>query len=147
MKYSEAKMGRTFVIRLEDGDILHESIERFAKENRIQAAALIIIGGADEGSRMVVGPAESRADAIISVTTELQGVHEVTGTGTIFPNGQGEPILHMHLAAGRGEETRTGCVRVGVKTWHVLEVILFELLESSGRRLPDAATGFELLCP
>lgn len=29
MKYSEAKQGRIFVIRLEDGDIVHEELERF----------------------------------------------------------------------------------------------------------------------
>ena len=29
MKYSEAKQGRVFIIRLEDGDVLHESIEAF----------------------------------------------------------------------------------------------------------------------
>lgn len=32
MKYSEAKQGRIFVIRLEDGDIVHEELERFARE-------------------------------------------------------------------------------------------------------------------
>ncbi len=31
MKYSEAKQGRVFVIRLEDGDIVHEELEMFAK--------------------------------------------------------------------------------------------------------------------
>lgn len=30
MKYSEAKQGRIFVIRLEDGDVIHEEIEKFA---------------------------------------------------------------------------------------------------------------------
>lgn len=51
MKYSQAKQGRIFVIRLEDGDVVHEEIERLAREQRIEAAALIIIGGADESSR------------------------------------------------------------------------------------------------
>ena len=32
MKYSQARQGRTFVIRLEDGDIVHEKIEQFARE-------------------------------------------------------------------------------------------------------------------
>jgi len=35
MKYSEAERGRVFVIRLEDGDVIHESIEGFAKEHGI----------------------------------------------------------------------------------------------------------------
>lgn len=30
MKYTEAKIGRAFVLRLEDGDILHEELEQFA---------------------------------------------------------------------------------------------------------------------
>lgn len=37
MKYSEAKQGRTFVIRLEDGDIIHEEIEQFAKDHSINS--------------------------------------------------------------------------------------------------------------
>ena len=45
MKYSEAKPGRVFVLRLEDGDILHESIEAFAIEHEIMAASLIALGG------------------------------------------------------------------------------------------------------
>ena len=48
MKYSQAKQGRVFVIRLEDGDVVHEEIEKFAREKGIKAAALIIIGGADK---------------------------------------------------------------------------------------------------
>ena len=47
MKYSQAKQRRIFVIRLEDGDIVHEEIEKFARNQSIKAAALIIIGGAD----------------------------------------------------------------------------------------------------
>ncbi len=30
MKYSQARLGRIFVIRLEDGDIIHEELEKFA---------------------------------------------------------------------------------------------------------------------
>ena len=47
MKYSQAKQGHIFVIRLEDGDIVHKEIERFARNQSIKAAALIIIVGAD----------------------------------------------------------------------------------------------------
>ena len=63
MKFSEAKPGRFFILRLEDGDILHECIESFARERNIRAAALIAMGGADAGSKLVVGPAEGRQSA------------------------------------------------------------------------------------
>ena len=54
MKYSEATLGRVFVLRLEDGDIVHEEIEAFAQEHGIRSAAVLVLGGADEGSRLVV---------------------------------------------------------------------------------------------
>ena len=64
MKYSKASRGRTFVMRLEDGEILHEVIENFAAEHSINAASLIVIGGADDGSRLIVGPEDGRAETI-----------------------------------------------------------------------------------
>lgn len=147
MRYSEAKQGRVFVIRLEDGDILHESIEAFARDHGVRAAMLIALGGADGDSTLVVGPEEGRTSPVLPMTHLLGDVHEVAGVGTIFPNEEGQPILHMHVAAGRGGETITGCVRAGLRVWQVLEVVLWELTETTGRRVLDTTTGFELLVP
>ena len=147
MKYSEAKQGRVFVIRLEDGDILHEEIEKFAAVQGIRAAALLAVGGADKGSALVVGPAEGRVNPIVPLEHILSDVHEVAGVGTLFPDDTGKPVLHMHGAFGRKDATVTGCVRAGVRVWHVLEVILLELAESKATRQPDEATGFKLLQP
>lgn len=147
MKYSQAKQGRIFVIRLEDGEILHEEIEGFAQKQGVQAAALIVVGGADAGSRLVVGPAQARAKPVQPLEHIIDNVHEIVGAGTLFPDEKGTPILHMHIAGGRKDATVTGCVRKGVKVWHVMEVILWELLDTSAARLLDAETGFELLNP
>ncbi|MCG8614694.1 MAG: DNA-binding protein [Desulfobacterales bacterium] len=147
MKYSEATPGRVFVIRLEDGDVVHETLEQFAKDHAVKAASLIILGGADKGSVLVTGPAQGRVTPIVPTTAELDNVHEISGTGTIFPNADGEPVLHMHMACGRGTSTVTGCIRSGVKVWQVMEVVMYELTETTGTRLPDAATGFDLLIP
>ena len=38
MRYTEARPGRVFILRLEYGDIVHETIERFAVEHNIVAA-------------------------------------------------------------------------------------------------------------
>lgn len=147
MKYCQARQGRIFIIRLEDGDIVHESIEAFAREQSIRSAALIIVGGADKGSRLVVGPQDGRAEKIVPMTHVLENVHEVAGTGTIFPDAKGNPVLHMHMACGRDDDTVTGCVRSGVVVWHVMEVVLFELVDNMAKRAFDAATGFDLLKP
>lgn len=147
MRYSEAKSGRIFVLRLEDGEVLHEVIETFAAEKEIRSATVEVLGGADCGSRLVVGPQEDRAVPPVPQKVSLRGVHEVAGVGTIFPDDSGNPILHLHLACGRGEQTVTGCVRAGVKTWHVLEVIIRELLDTPACRRKDSVTGFKLLDP
>lgn len=147
MKYSEAAQGRIFVIRLEDGDIVHESIESFCREQSVSAAALIVIGGADKTSRLVVGPQDGRTEKIVPMTHLLANVHEVAGTGTVFPDKEGKPVLHMHMACGRNNDTVTGCVRTGVQVWQVMEVVLFELINTRAGRFYDPATGFELLTP
>ena len=147
MQYSQANYGRVFVIRLEDGDILHESIEQLAKDENIRSAALVAVGGADQGSRLVVGPEAGRAVDIQPMHHVLENVHEIAGTGTLFPDDEGQPVLHMHLACGREDATVTGCVRSGVRVWHVMEVILFELLDSDAQRVYDKETGFKLLQP
>ena len=147
MKYSEVKQGRVFLIRLEDGETVHEEIENFAREQSITAAAMIIIGGADEGSKLVVGPERGRSKPINPMEHILDNVHEISGTGTIFPDDKENPVLHMHMACGRKSSAVTGCVRRGVKVWHTMEAVLFELVDSNAARVLEPETGFKLLRP
>ena len=147
MKYSEARQGRIFVIRLEDGDVVHEEIERLAREKSIQGAALIVVGGADKDSKLVVGPEQGRTTPASPMSHVLDNVHEIVGTGTLFPDEQGNPVLHMHMACGRESSTVTGCIRQGVKVWHIMEVILIELVDTTGVRVLESSLGFKLLAP
>ena len=147
MKHSQAQLGRVFVIRLEDGDIVHEAIERFAREESIEAASLIVLGGADQESTLVVGPERGRTTPPVPMEHVLDNVHEVAGVGTLFPDDEGNPVLHMHIACGRTVSTITGCVRRGVKVWQVMEVVLFELVDTTAVRRLDPKTGFALLHP
>jgi predicted DNA-binding protein with PD1-like motif len=147
MQYSQAQQGRIFVLRLEDGEVVHEKIEQFARDKGISAAALIILGGAAGESRLVVGPERGDARPVTPATHILGDVHEVAGTGTLFPDEEGSPMLHLHMACGRGNHTVTGCVRAGVKVWQIMEIILFELTDTPGRRVIDPGLGFNLLQP
>jgi predicted DNA-binding protein with PD1-like motif len=147
MKFSQARQGRIFVLRLEDVEIVHEVIERFATEQKITAATLLILGGADDGSRLVVGPEEDRGLPLNPIQRVLENAHEVAGTGTLFPDETGTPLLHMHMACGRKEETITGCIRAGVKVWHVMEAVIFELLDTTAKRLIEQPLGIKLLQP
>jgi predicted DNA-binding protein with PD1-like motif len=145
MQYEEAKQGRVFVLRLEHGETVHEVIEAFARKKNISAAAVLALGGVDEKSRLVVGPEESQARPILPMIQVLDNVHEVAGLGSLFPDESGELVLHMHMACGRKSQTITGCIRSGVQVWQILEVIVFELVETTGRRIFDPDLGFNLL--
>ena len=147
MKFSECKQGRTFVIRLEHGDVLHDEIEKFAREMSIMAGMLVVVGGADRGSTLVTGPENGDIFPVTPMTRALDNVHEIAGTGTLFPDENGRLLLHMHIACGRGKTTTTGCVREGVKVWQVMEVILIELTQTESARILDTKTGFHLLNP
>ncbi|MBM4274073.1 MAG: DUF296 domain-containing protein [Deltaproteobacteria bacterium] len=145
MQYSEGKLGRVFVLRLEEGEKLNDTIEAFAREHRIGCAMAIFLGGSGDGSKVVVGPEANRGDAIIPMLYTLGGAQEVLAVGTLFPNEAGEPLLHMHAAAGREGGATVGCTRAGVEVWLVGEVLLLEILGAEAVRKKDAKTGFQLL--
>ncbi|ADW18258.1 protein of unknown function DUF296 [Desulfobulbus propionicus DSM 2032] len=147
MRFAQARQGRVFIVRLEDGEIVHEVIERFAAEQQIEAASLLVVGGADDGSRLVVGPREDRGLPLEAMHWPLEHAHEVAGVGTLFRDEQGTPLVHLHMACGRGGQTITGCIRTGVRVWHVMEVIVHELVGSSARRAVEEPLGLKLLQP
>ena len=111
MEYSEAKLGRIFVIRLHDGDILPDTIDLFAQNHCITRGFCVMIGGVDKESTFVSGPQKSDEIPVEVIFSKLEAVHEILAIGTIFPNENEEPKLHMHAAAGRKDETKTGCIR------------------------------------
>ena len=147
VRYSTAGLGRVFVLRLDDGDVVHEAIEQVARDEGVLRAAVLVLGGADDGSRVVVGPEDGRAAVIEPMERVLHGVHEMAGVGTLFPDAEGGPRLHLHAAFGRDDRVTAGCIRRGVTTWVVGEVVVIELVGSEGMRRRDPATGFELLEP
>ena len=146
MKYSQGKIGRVFVIRLEDGDELPGCIEKFAAEHKISVGQAILVGGIGSGE-IVSGPRKNKELPIDPMLIPIDGVHEVVGVGVLAPDRKGTPQLHLHAALGRAGKTTTGCLRMGVKTWLVGEVILYEILGADVARLPDKDSGFELLTP
>lgn len=144
MKASEGKLGRVFVIRLEDGDKIPASIERFAAEKKISVGQVILIGGIGDGE-VVVGPRRTHEMPPEPMLLPVDGAHEVTGVGIIAPDKNGKPKLHIHASLGRAGKTTTGCLRPGVTTWLVGEVVIVEILGTDAVRLPDKKATFELL--
>lgn len=144
MKASEGRIGRVFLIRLEDGDILPACIEQFAAEHGVTAGYALLLGGIGSGE-VIVGPRDSSAMPPDPMALPIDGAHEVSGVGILAPGPDGKPTLHVHAALGRAGRTMTGCLRKGVKTWVVGEAILVEISGAQARRLQDEKCGFALL--
>ena len=142
-KVSEGKVGRVFVVRLEDGDRLPDAIEDLAKEKNIRAASVILLGGIRRG-KVVVGP-ETPEVPPKPMTKDFLDVHEIAAVGTIFANTQGKATLHLHGALGRDGRTITGCTRTGVEVWLIAEAIITEITDTNAQRV--LADGLELLEP
>ena len=145
MQFTEAKLGRVFVLRLHDGDHLPDVLESFAVENQISSALCFFLGGVKEKGRVVVGPKDGYALPPEPMVTLLKGVHEACGVGTIFADEEGKPKLHMHASFGRNDKTVTGCVRMGMDVWRIGEVIVLELTGTTAHRARDKETAFEFL--
>jgi predicted DNA-binding protein with PD1-like motif len=146
MQYSEARQGRIFVIKLDGGEKIPGALEEFAREQGVQRAYCILVGGIDDGSKIIVGPERMIGDEKpVPIQYELEGRHEVLGTGTLFPDEDGNPVLHLHVAAGRKGKTSTGCSRAGLIAWNIIEVVFIELIDERGTRMLDRATGFKKL--
>jgi len=144
MKVSEGRLGRVFMIRLEEGDVIPSCLEHFAGEKGVSVGYVLLVGGIGDGE-VVVGPRDSRAKEPEPMYLPVDGAHEVVGVGIIAPGEDGKPVLHIHGALGRSGQTMTGCLRPGVKTWLVGEAIMYEILGVDAKRILDEESNLVLL--
>lgn len=139
MEYTKGTIGRVFVARVDHGDDLIAELEKLAKFENIESAMFILLGAVKK-AKLVTGPKENIIPPEI-MWTEYNDVHEVVGIGNIFPE-NGNPKIHLHTAAGRGECVKVGCMRGDSETFMVLEVFILEINGISASRVFDNARGF-----
>ncbi len=142
MKYTKGTIGRVFLVRFEDEDILIEKLGVLARKEKIRAATLIFLGALKKGI-LVTGPKKP----VIPPEPNMVGFKdgwEVMGIGTIFTNKSG-PQLHIHSSMGKKNRVLTGCVRGESKVFLVIEAIIFELKGVKATKSPDPKTGLNLL--
>jgi len=142
MRYTKGTIGRVFVMKFDDGDILLKEIERFARAEDIRSATLIFLGALKSGT-LVTGPQKP----VIPPDPhwkDFKGAWEVFGIGTIFSNKNG-PQIHIHTAMGKKDMTLTGCVRKRSSVFLVIEAIVFELKGIRASKKTDPLTGLNLL--
>ncbi|MDD3233039.1 MAG: DNA-binding protein [Candidatus Methanomethylophilus sp.] len=145
MKAAEMRTGRVFVLRLETGEHLKEKVEEFAAAHHIVSATITAVGGVQAGSRLVSGPQLPVGGRIDPIIYTVDAPSELTGTGTVFSDEQGKPVMHMHGSVGRNGRSVTGCFRQDIVAWLVLEVVITELVGNGPVRRFDPAVGGQVM--
>jgi len=142
MKYTQGTLGRVFLVKFENNDILIPDLSRLAKQKKIKAATLIFIGALREGD-LVTGPKKPVIPPQPNKMVFKDG-WEVMGMGTLFTNAKG-PQIHIHASLGKKNKVLTGCVRGKSKVFLVLEAVILELKGVRAGKDIDPKTGLNLL--
>ena len=142
MDYTQGRLGRVFVARLEDGESVYDAVTEIAGKEGIASAAVLAVGGMRRG-RVVTGP-ETPAGKVVPHIEEFDDARELIGIGTLFQQ-DGAPALHFHAGIGRGNSALVGCPRVEMSVYLVLEVVIIEMLDVNAERALDEASGLNLL--
>ena len=142
MKYSQGKIGRVFLLKFDNNDILIKNLVSLAKKERIKSASIIFIGALREGD-LVTGPKKPVIPPEPNKKTFKDG-WEVMGLGTIFSNSSG-PQVHIHASMGKKNQVLTGCVRGNSKVFLVIEAVVLELKGVKANKEIDPKTGLNLL--
>ncbi len=146
MKWSEGGFGRIFTVLLEDEDTVPGTVESFCKDQGIARGVCFFVGGIKSGE-LVVGPENPGSGKITPRVKNIESVSEMSATGTIFPDDNGLPRLHMHAALGAGEKTMVGCTRRGLTVWMLGEVVIIEIKGSKASRKLEPSLGIGVLEP
>jgi predicted DNA-binding protein with PD1-like motif len=142
MKYTRGSVGRIFLLKFDDDDILIKELDKFARREKLKCASLIFMGALKKGD-LVTGPKKCVIPPEPNWKKFKDG-WEVLGIGTIFTNKAG-PQIHIHTSMGKKDSVMTGCVRKDSKVFLVIEAVVFELKGVKATKDIDPKTGLNLL--
>lgn len=142
MRYTKGSIGRIFLLKFEDDDIVLDELDKFARHERLRAASFIFLGALKKG-HIVTGPKKPVIPPEPNWKKFRDG-WEVMGVGTIFTNKKG-PQIHIHASMGKKDKVITGCIRKNSKVFLVIEAIVFELKGVKATKAIDPQTGLNLL--
>ncbi|MFH1190406.1 MAG: DUF296 domain-containing protein [Candidatus Omnitrophota bacterium] len=142
MEYTKGSVGRVFLVKFSDDDILLDQIDKLARREKIRSATMIFIGALKKGD-IVTGPKRPVIPPDPNWVA-FKDAWEVMGIGTIYTNRKG-PQIHIHASMGQKAKTLTGCVRKKSKVFLVIEAVIFELSGVRATKETDPLTGLNLL--
>jgi predicted DNA-binding protein with PD1-like motif len=142
MKYTQGSVGRVFLLKFENRDILLDKLSEFLRKEKVKTAVITFIGALKEGD-LVTGPKKPVIPPAPN-KMEFKGGWEVMGIGTVFTGSSG-PQIHIHSSMGKKNKVLTGCVRGKTSVFLVIEAIVLELKGLKATKAPDPKLGLNIL--
>ena len=142
MEYKEAKINRTFVIKINHKEDFLEELKLFCIKKKIKNAFFFCLGALKK-AEMVVGPKK----AVLPpkpVFKSFNDGRELIGIGSVFLEKK-EPKIHIHTSVGRGNKINLGCIRKGAQVYIVMEILMIELKGFKASRTKNTETSLNLL--
>jgi predicted DNA-binding protein with PD1-like motif len=139
MDYTQGKLGRVFIARIDHGEDLLFELENMAVNENISSAFFFLLGATGDAN-VVTGPKEKCIPPEV-FRTHLENASEVLGVGNIFLENN-KPKIHMHASACTGSEIVMGCFREFTEVFMVIEIVIFEIEGIAAERLFDKVIGF-----
>lgn len=139
MDYTQGKLGRVFVARIDHEEDLLVELEKMAVNENIRSAFFFLLG-ATGGANVVTGPKEKCIPPEVT-RTQIDKASEILGMGNIFWEDD-KPKIHIHASACSGSDIVMGCFREFTEVFMVIEIVIFEIEGIAAKRLFDADIGF-----
>ena len=141
MDCTEGRIGRVFVLRIDHGEDILETLLQCIREKEIFCGTVQVLGALGKG-QMVTGSEEPVLPPLPH-WEKVDGGWDIFGVGTISW-GEDGPHLHLHSAVGRGTRCLAGCLRDQAQVYIVVEAVILEIDGIHTVRTPDETTGLTL---
>ena len=139
MDYTQGKIGRVFVARIDHEEDLLSELEDLAVNEGIRSAFFHLLG-ATGGAKIILGPKQKILPPDVEIK-QFDDAKEVLGIGNIFWE-DGKPKIHLHASVSSSNECLMGCFREFTEVFMVVEVVIFEIEGIMAERIRDSDMGF-----
>lgn len=142
MQYTQATLGRTFVLRFDSGDDIITELKTLIKKEKISSGFVHLMGALTNTS-VVLGLKEKDYPPN-PCWWDFSDAREIVGLA-IFAWQDDEPKVHIHAGFGNAEETRLGCIREKSEVYLTIEAVLQEFIDTNIMRKLDERYNAGLL--
>jgi len=142
MQYTQATLGRIFVVRFEAEEDLLDGLKDLIRKEKVKSGIIHLIGALGKVDA-VVGPEKNEypPNPVWWNSTEPK---EILGLGIFAWDGD-DVKIHLHSGFGNKNETKIGCIRTKTEIYLTIEGVIQEFTDTNVVRKLDERYNASLL--